>query len=389
MGASASSAAQISGAVGGIGIAVAGAAALWSMYTSAQKKAREEQEKLIAGQKKLNEALRAGNTAQAAETMIELYGEQYVAAQKAGIGAAELTKFLQGTTDVLPSLEAALKNLNAEQARSADQSSQTHQKYDEQRLVLINLMSSLDQARAGYTDTNGTLAEQQARLEAVTAALGGTTVATDDATLATMAGTRARNDATSATRTATTATDTNTASLGRNKSALDAAKQGLDNIRAGLQMESTMLSFRDTFAGVLQKISEKTPLTAADILGLKTAIVEVADAAGANPIEVETALEAIDNGDLQAARLYAEQWFGRNPVQIKSVVRPPSTGVGSAGGGGIPMMAMAPPATAAGVAADVINVTQVLPRGYRERDVLTAASQAARRSGGLYRRSRR
>lgn len=43
----------------------------------------------------------------------------------------------------------------------------------------------------------------------------------------------------------------------------------------------------------------------------------------------------------------------------------------------------------AGGPTEIINVTQVLPRGYREADVLTAARRAARRSGGLYQRARR
>ena len=142
-------------------------------------------------------------------------------------------------------------------------------------------------------------------------------------------------------------------------------------------------------------------------------------------------------GDTSAAQRAMQDQFNRNPLVASVVVRDPNQfpvgGIGRHGGmagpGGM-LVAEAGPefvrwpngtrsllsaptvvpagtqvtstaATAArldalereagraGLSAPTTNVTVVLPRGHRERDVLAAAERAARRSGGLYRRSRR
>jgi hypothetical protein len=361
LGASASTSAAVSSALGGLGIAVAAGAALWSYWSGQQKKAKEAADKTREAAVKLNEALRSGNVEQFADQLVEQYGDVFDAAKEAGLSVAETTDFIANGARTVPTLEAALQSLEdqmyAQVAANGKETEATREQYS----ALISLKQEIIDARQAYEDGEISAADYQSTVDAVTGAV----------------------------RKSTGATDTHTTSLGRNRSALDSVRVGLDNIRNGLNMEAALVKLQSDFDVAMWNAADGVDDTTVDVLGLKSTVLDLADTAKANPAEVRAVLKKIDQGDLAGAKADAEAWYARNPVNIKGVIRPVSQGVGSAGGGGVPLMAMAPPPVASSGGAPVVNVTQYLPRGYRERDTLAAAQSAAKRAGGYYRRAHR
>lgn len=353
LGASTSTAAAVSSALGGLGIAVAAGAALWSYWSGKQKEAAERAEKTRDAAVKLNEALRAGNVEQFADQLVAQFGDVFDAARKAGLSVGEVTDYITGQTDVMPSLNAQLDayktKLQEQYQATGQQSDATREQYNE----LVSLQQAIYDAQAAYDAGSISADEYQAIVDEVT-------------------GTVRRN---------TAATDESSEAIGRNKSKLDSLRQGLDNIRNGLDMQQALLTFQSAVDEAMATVGSGAELTAEDVLGIKQSILDVATAAKATPIEVKAAMDKIDQGDLAGAKADAEAWFQRHPVNITAAIRPTSTGTGPGGGGGVPLGLAAPvPATTS-----VINVTQYLPRGFRG-DALTSARHAARRSGGLYQR---
>jgi hypothetical protein len=115
------------------------------------------------------------------------------------------------------------------------------------------------------------------------------------------------------------------------------------------------------------------------INSLKSDIVSLGETAGATPVEVDSTLDKIDQGDYNAVTSDAEAYFRRNPIDAATRLKLINNLVAGVGQAVTVSQSSSAPA---------INVTQVLPRGYHG-DALGEATAAARRSGGLYRRSRR
>ncbi len=351
----------VSSAIGGLGVAVAVGAAAWTYFADQTRKAREQAEKLVTVQKELRELIADRKWTDAAAKLTENYSKAYDAARKLGVSATDITKYLTGQADELPGVKARWDDLSDAQKENYAQ---------------------IQVARGQYIIANGTLSEQDAILQAVATTLSGVTKATDDATLAAMRGTRATGDMAASTEDLTDASLDAESAQGRVARAIDTTSQKLDNIRGKLDMEQAMLNFNTKFMEAMEKAGTDAGLTAQDILDLKLAILDVADYANLNPVQVESLLKAIDEGQIAGVRALAEQAYLRNPVLIKTVLRPP-TFLGNR-----PEETVGITQTAAGGGGETVNVYQTIPRGYHG-DVLADARKAARRSGRLYQRTRR
>lgn len=115
------------------------------------------------------------------------------------------------------------------------------------------------------------------------------------------------------------------------------------------------------------------------IIAAKDQVITLGRQIGLSVPEVKSMLLQIDDGDIpEVERKLAI--LTRNRTMELSIIARGGNAFSSGYAGVGPTSMMAP--------AEVVNVTQHLPRGYRG-DALGDARKAARRSGGLYRRSRR
>lgn len=282
-------AAAMSTAIGGIGIAVAAAAAVWTIFSQRQEKARQRQRELVEGQERINEAIEAGDRAAAASELVDLYRDAYDAAEQAGIAADDLTRFITGQTTALDGLTEAEHRWNQSLGDGFGNQELALRYFDE-------LIGTVKGAREQYTETNGTLAEQRARLGDVTGALGGLSSSTDDAT------TRQQ----------------------RLERQADRTRDAFDRIRGSLDMESAFIRFGEQMAGAMQRAQDGAGNTATEILDLKTAILDVAEYAKLTPVQVRSLLEKVDQGDLAGVRADVEWYYANAPVSIHTRLLPPT-----------------------------------------------------------------
>lgn len=387
MGASAAQAAQISGAVGGIGIAVAGAAALWSLYTSRQEAARKKQEELIAGQRNLNEALREGNIAQSAKLITETYADAYTAAKKFGASAQDVTNFLIDQSQTLPGVTDRMAELKSiTEGNTAATDAQRVAAFSQLEVLGVQAQKIYDQ-RAAYLAANDSIAAQDALLREVGATLDVAGVAAQDATGKWTAFKGATFEAGKAAANTAAEIDGVTKAQQRLRDENDRTAANIDRLRGKLDMEQQLNTFRDQWWAIMAKLKDGVTPTVDEVIALKRSIVDVGETAGATDVELEATLKQVDQGDMNAVALGVTSYYNRNPVVITSQLKlPPLVPRGNAGQGG--GSSAGPTMVPVAPGASTVIVNQSIPRGYRG-DVLGDAERAARRSGGLYRRSRR
>ena len=268
---------------------------------------------------------------------------------------------------------------------------------------LENIRTATDHARTSFKNTNGILADQKKRSREVSQALKEQGNTTDD----------------TAGKTDRLGRDTKelAAEQRRAERATKRLDEAMGRLKDQLSFERTMVRFAEDFGEAFRKVRRGKDLTTDEILSLKEDVLDVAEFAKLNPAQVKALLRRIDRGDIAGVRDAVQTYMDNHtvqtpagvellpnaaadasadaqqeldgwanahgPVQIPTVYVSPATPAGAGGGGGgtRPQPGMVAPA--------VTNVTMVLPRGYRERDVIAAGRRAARRSGGLYRRTRR
>lgn len=119
--------------------------------------------------------------------------------------------------------------------------------------------------------------------------------------------------------------------------------EAFDAIRASLDMDAAVDDFQVAFLTAIAKVNEGTALTNDDILGLKNSILEVADYADLNPIEVEALLQAIDDGNIRGVMALAQAEINRTKLtaKVELLLAQGQTSTGRIGG--IPIARAAPP----------------------------------------------
>ena len=346
LGLSEDAAAGLAGTLGGVGFLIAGVAAAWSYFSQKSAEAAAKQKEILDNQRKLNDALKTGDVAKAAQQIVDSYGDAFDAADKLKLGVDDVTRYITGQTDVIPGMTQAIGWLNDQIAANSSNVVTLTQDFNDNR-------DAIEDARRQYLDANGALATQDQRLADVTGGLDRFADKTDD-------GAKAQD---------------------RLKQATDDSSAAMDELRGKLNMDQAMNNLETSFTTAFDNIQSGAGNTADDVLNIKSQILDVAESAHANPIEVASTLQKVDQGDLAGAKADAERWYQNNPVQLTAqlkLLRQQLAWVGAPG--------QAITVTAAG--APVVNVTQYVPRGFRG-DVLAQARAAARRSGGLYMRAAR
>jgi hypothetical protein len=100
--------------------------------------------------------------------------------------------------------------------------------------------------------------------------------------------------------------------------ALDSVKFGLQLLKGELDFEHALLAFESRFYDAIVKTNEGTALSRDEILGLKDAVLEAAEFANLNPVQVKSLLDAIDAGAVAGVLALVQGQFDAN----RPVVRP-------------------------------------------------------------------
>jgi hypothetical protein len=370
LGASSALAGQVAGAVGGLGIVVAAGAAVWSLFSASQKKAREEAEKLVKTQDDLYAAIKKNDAAAATKAFHDLFADAERAAKEAGIPVQEYTDFILGLSDEMPTAKARQDELTAAFLASGPAAKGAGADAALAAADYREHVAAVEEARAKHAETNLTLAESKAADDALTTALG----LTEDA---------AKGAAEEVEHVATASERAETRQKGL-RTAVENTETAFRNLRGSLDLEGAEIALRDKIEAALLKVSEGADLSAEDILGIKQSLIDVGEFAGTNPVEVATTVNDVSQDDLLGILAAAQRWADENPVEILTRIVPPRITPGSRGGTGItPEIPFPFPGSAT---TEVVNVYQTIPRGYRG-DALADARAAARRSGRLYRRA--
>jgi hypothetical protein len=343
------SAEQMVGAIGGIGFAITAAATVWGYFQQKSADAAEAQKKVVEQQRKLNELLADQKFSDAGAKLVEDYDAAYDAAKQLGIPVESLTRFLSGQTDALAELARAQENVTARQYDNNVEAAVAQSRYDVLSGAILDAKSSIDGA-------NDSIAEQDTR--------------------ARKAGDALRGQATDA--------DSTAAAQKRLEDATKRTSDAFDRLRGAVNLDQEMLRVQTSIGTAMTNAQSGVGLTADEVLSLKDDIIDLAETAKANPAQVKSTLDKIDRGDLAGVKADAESYYARAPVEVTGKlnivtnIRQVAAGIFGAAGVNVG-------GTAAPSSASIVNVTQHLPRGFRG-DALTAARQAARRSGGLYQR---
>ncbi|HEY2332642.1 MAG TPA: hypothetical protein VGH94_12055 [Acidimicrobiales bacterium] len=171
---------------------------------------------------------------------------------------------------------------------------------------------------------------------------------------------------------------------------IDRTSGAFDALAGAVNLDSEFHRFEDGIDGMQAKVASGTALASSDIDGLKSDIIQLARDAKANPAEVKSTLDKIDQGDLAGVKADAERYYQARPVvaqgtvdftkvlfpsanQSGALLKPTGAtySLGLSGGAGAAPFA----------AADITTVTVNVPRGTRPDDMVRAADRYARRNG--------
>ena len=378
MGGSEQGAAKVASALGGLGFVVSGAIAAWSLYTAAQEKARRKAQELEDAIRDIRSAIQEGDYETGAEKIMEEFPDAIDAARTLGVSFGDLARYITGTKDELDalSLEDAIADYQA-QGMSLDEATEAAKRHVE---VTQEERSAIEAAREQYRLSSGDIGREE---QAVRQMADGMALAAGN-------------------------TEDMADAAERSKTRVDNLKNAMDKLKGSLTFERAMHQFNQTFDTAMAEARSDSGLTYDSILDMKDAIFEVAEYAGLTPVEVQTLLDEVEQGDLESVKNKVNGYYQQNPAGIDTTVEAPSQAeanaaiirlrqrlnaawASSGGRGTAPIYGPSsmPPVNGGGpTPTPVVNVTQHVPRGYRG-DLLTDARVAARRSGGLYQRNRR
>ena len=365
-------AAKMAGAVSGIGFAVAAGAAAWTLFRQKQAEAKKKAEEHLKVQTALIDAIKDGNKAVAAAKFEELYGDVIDKGTRAGLSINEVVDAITGSGDAAAEGKAKIKDLDASIADLTTQYEALHSKTqasgeaagaEEKKIgeLLVKRREERDalvEATGMYSDLTE---EQQTNIDkqdAIQGALFNTTSELNDAA-----------------------------------TAADAAKQKTDNLSAAydtlkghLDIKRTMEDFETDVTTAMNNIALGIPPTRDEIRTIEDTIVEVGDYADLNPIEVESLLQAANNGDMftvlntmqgvvdNYGALEVEVIAKANAAQLQAQLRGFQSDMNAQFGN--------KPKAGGTAASTTVNVN--LPRGARHGDIARAMNLSTRRNGRRY-----
>ncbi len=303
LGASQQTAGQVAGAMGALGIVVAGAAAGWAIWTDRQKKAKEAAEATITSVKKLNDALDDQDARAWAEQFIESFPKAKTAAEALGLSLRDTALYITGQADEIPRLEQALIGVNAA-FRDAGLSE------EDAAAKTAATTDTIVKAREAYGDAQIEIGKTETAVTAVS---------------------KAMPDWGRATEKVTDAVEDNTEELDDNWTAQDRIQNkakltadAFDKINRSLDMDQAAADFRVVMEDALFWVRNGADLTDQHIRDIRTAIADVAEYAGYTPIEVRSLLERIDNGDVDAVVQEVNHRLETNAARAQVDLHPPT-----------------------------------------------------------------
>jgi chromosome segregation ATPase len=368
LGLSQDAAGKLSGMIGGLGVAVAAGAAVWSLWTARQKAAEaaaKEHREQIEG---LAEAIRKGDREAATANFHKLYDEAISSAEKFGLKAEDVTRFLSGETTAIPGLTAKWKELSA--ARDAD-------------VVAAN------KARAAGETFTGTAEAQAKAFEDLTEKMGlsraelesGKTAskekaAADDHLADVLVGAESKQK------------DMNRA-VADSVTTLSKAERATADLEAGYSALNDRLSdkraiedWRTAMEDAQTAVHDGNAETVVDLRAVEDAIVHAAKVAGLTPIQTQAVIDTAQTDVDKAFLMMQSMIDAKGPLNANLKIHPelpPRLKIVTRGGTTILDEALVPISSAAAAPSSVVNVN--MPRGVRHSDIQRAVGYSARRNG--------
>jgi hypothetical protein len=208
------------------------------------------------------------------------------------VSIEEVTRFLTGQADVIPTLEAAFDRAREANTKFNEPGLQLGEKTEQ----LLDVREAIYGARDANLEANGTWEDQEDVVKRVASAM----------------------------RDSTSDTNKNTDAQQRAERQADRLRTAFDKIEGALDMQQAMLNFQDTMMAALERTASGAGNTEQDILDIKQAIVDVAAAARLTPIEVRSLLDKVDSGDLAGVKSDIEGYYARNKATIETELKPPA-----------------------------------------------------------------
>ena len=271
---------KIAAALPAIGVAIGVAVSAWQAFQKEEKAAAEAADKLRDAYRGVGDALAAGDPVAAAEALTAANEDLYASAADLGVPYQELTDFITGATDEMPTLEAAHGRLGDETAE---------------------LAFGVLKARDAFT---------------VAAEAGGTLGSKTDA--------------------ASTSIDTYTESVGGAADAAEDLAGWLDDVNTELDLQSDALSvagaidtletsLRDAgiaayqFGAGSEEASDANRDLAGDLIDAKQDVIDYAEAVGnIPPEEITKILALLDQGKIAEAEAAFDELSRGRAVPVKA-----------------------------------------------------------------------
>jgi len=345
MGASSEAAARMGQAVAGFGFVVAAGAAAWTLFRQRQEAAKKAAEEAAKAQRDLNDAIKDGDKAAATANFEKIYGDAFKAAHTLGLTTQEVTEHIIGQRDALQDVQQWIGNAYAGDTLNK----------------VINAKNVIEDMRTKWLENNAAVEAADKTNDEVATGLGITEKAVKD-------------------------TGTAAVKMGDQlEAAADQAADGLDRIRGRLDMKRAVEDFQATMIEAQNAIHDKSADTVVDLRGVEDAIVAAGEAAHLNPIDVETAIQKADQGDIDGAYLFMQQKINeRGPLEVKVALHA-TVGKLTLGGRGGTTIVVETDAQTRGSAAPTGNTYNVtMPRGIRTGDLSRALGTTVRRNGRRY-----
>lgn len=303
----------------------------------AEAKARAEE--LKKTNQEIAESLRAGDVEQAAQQMVEGYGDLIDQAEAAGVSIEELTRFLTDDAMTLDDLTAASTATGSE---------------------MVALAIKAGNAKESFQEQSGELATNISRQEAVQRALGDTGAAADDAA--------------DATDRLTAAYETLQGRLSDESSYLT-AQDAIDAVNDAMGEAMTATA---TYGAESEEAQDANRRLAQQLVDSKGSVLDYAGAVAGLPEEQATEITTlIDQGQFaEAERRLAEIERTRTAHVRLEMIYGQNRPLGYPPGAPWPPSGRAAPA----MASTTVNVH--MPRGTRPADVIATFQSYARRNGG-------
>lgn len=350
---------KLGSAIGGLGVAVAAGAAIWTLWTQHAEAARKKAKELAEAQLALGEALIDGNAEAARSNFHKLYDDAIASAERYGLKQKDVINFITGQTDAIPGLTAKYHELQAEQ--DATQARTLGAPAD----MFVELARHLDEARDSYGGAAGKAADAALANKALDDALGVTATSQKEMT----------------------------AAVRDSIPKLDAAEQKVRDLEAGYSSLDDRLSnkraiedFQNAMIEAQKKVAGGATLTQDEVRGIEDAIRHAGEVAGLTPIEVQTEIDRVEQGDIDGAFLDTQRKIdAKGPLNMNVKIHPelpPRLKIVTRGGTTLLDEALTPIASAASASSAPSTIVNVqLPRGVRAGDIARAVGVNRRRNG--------